>query len=446
MDFTQFHPTSKPIIKGRIPGRKSRWMLAQQAGVEAASMTYPVYLPVAFTKGKGCCLMDSDGNTLMDLFSGAGALSFGHCFEPILRVACEQMRQLTHCLDFATPAKMRFIESFERVVPRHLRGDYRVLFCGPSGADAVEAGVKIARRTTGRHHILTVSDGYHGMTLETMRLSGMNRHRIPNLMHRDSVPQIPAEFAYECGNGGEDSLKSASFFEEMTARVLSACELSPSDLAAVLVEPILGEGGSRVMRRTFATFINSFCKRNGIVLISDEIQAGIGRSGLFWSCDYVGLMPDIVLVSKGITGIGLPFAFVLLAGNCDSLRTGDHVGTFRGFQPGMAAATKVLQLFREYDILGRVQRLDALVRNRLTDLAAKSRLSLNVSGVGLIWGIKLASKSPGGARRAQKCLLKKGILVEVGGREAEVVRLLPALIVTEQILQNCLDIMEDVLQ
>ena len=301
--------------------------------------------PAVFTTAKGSYITDQDGREYLDFFAGAGALNYGHN-HPVLKEALLEYISadgITHGLDMATVAKGQFLETFHDKIlaPRDL--DYKVQFPGPTGTNAVESALKLARKVTGRESIVSFTNAFHGMTLGSLSVTGNSMKRagagIP-LVHATPMP---------FDNYLDGTVEDFSWFE----RVLEDSGSGLNTPAAVIVETVQGEGGVNVARAEWLRGLAELCKRRDILLIVDDVQMGCGRTGEFFSFEEAGIKPDIVTMSKSISGYGLPMALVLIRRDLDVWAPGEHNGTFRGNNPAFITATKAINEFWSDDQLTR---------------------------------------------------------------------------------------------
>lgn len=393
---------------------------------ESAVRSYCRSFPKVFAGGRGDWLFDQDGGRYLDFFAGAGALNYGHNPEVIKRKLITYLENdgLAHGLDFATSAKVAFLEVFDRMIltPRGL--DYRVQFCSPSGTSAVEAALKLARLVTGRTNIVSFFGGFHGVSLGSLAATGSSYYKqgvhaaLPKTTHVP-YPDSP--------HGKFDSL---DFLRRLVEDPSSGTEKP----AAIILETVQAEGGTYVAPIEFLQGLRRFCDKHGILLIADDIQVGCGRTGTFFSFERAAIQPDLVTLSKSIGGYGLPMALLLIKPAHDIWQAGQHNGTFRGNQLAFIAAAEAI---RTYWADGRfasdVQKKGAFVSDYLAHHATGA-FGTPVRGTGLIWGIDLRGAPFTAGQLSQLCF-SKGLLVETCGRNDDVLKLLPPLSISEANLE-----------
>ncbi len=384
--------------------------------------------PTVFDRALGSRMYDEDGRPYLDFFSGAGALNYGHNNPVLKRALVDYIERdgVTHALDMSTAAKRTFLETFQEVVlqPREL--PYKVMFPGPAGTNAVEAALKLARKVKGREAVVFFTNAFHGMSLGSLAVTGNAFKRagagIP-LVHATPMP-------YDEWPDGEGS--AFRWFD----RLLEGEGSGLNAPAAVIVETVQGEGGINVARSEWLRALAELCRRRDMLLIVDDIQMGCGRTGGFFSFEEAGIVPDIVTLSKSVSGYGLPMALTLLRPELDVWQPGEHNGTFRGFNPAFVTAAAALE---EYWRDGRLQK-QTLARGEqmeqgLAALAAsRPAVVSEVRGRGLAWGMEFADRSRAAAVCARAFEL--GLLLETSGPRDEVVKLFPALTIDEQELEE----------
>ncbi len=376
-------------------------------------------------------MYSEDGREYLDFFSGAGALNYGHNHPDLKAPLIEylQSNAVVHGLDMYTVAKREFLETFRDVVlkPRDL--DYKVMFPGPTGTNSVEAALKLARKVTGREHMVSFTNAFHGMTLGALAVTGNSMKRggagIP-LYHATPVP-------YDDYFSGE----TEDFL--WLERVLNDSGSGIEHPAAVIVETVQGEGGLNAARATWLRGLADLCKRHDILLIVDDVQAGCGRTGTFFSFEEAGITPDIVCLSKSLSGYGLPMAVTLFRPELDQWVPGEHNGTFRGQSPSFVTGKAALERFWQDDVLAKeTQEKATQLREGLVKIADKTE-DAQVRGRGLLAGIAYPDYDTAGA--VAKQAFDHGLLVETSGPESEVVKLMPALTIDPADLERGLDIL-----
>lgn len=392
--------------------------------------------PVVFDSARGSTLTAADGREYLDFFAGAGVLNYGHNNPHFTRALIEYLERdgIIHGLDMATSAKKAFIEAFERIVlqPRGL--DYKIQFTGPTGANAVEAALKVARNATGRSNVVAFTNAFHGLSLGGLAATGNRHYREAAGVALGDVTRLPYDGYL---GAGVDTL---DLFEKMLADPGSGLDLP----AAVIVEAVQGEGGINVASAPWLQRLRRITEERGILLILDEIQSGIGRTGSFFAFEESGIVPDLVTVSKSISGSGLPMSLVLMRPEVDVWKPGQHTGTFRGNNLAFISARVALEEYwADGAFMDGVATKAALLRRELDEIAAEHpELGLTVRGRGLFAGL-VCDSDPTLAGRVSAEAFQRGLVIETSGANDQVLKFLPALTITEDELARGLQIVRE---
>ncbi len=390
--------------------------------------------PVVFDTAHGSFLVDQDGTEYIDFFSGASALNYGHNnpnFKPALIDYLEK-GGIIHGLDMATTAKAEFIGAFTELVlkPRGLR--YKLQFTGPTGANATEAAMKLARLATGRTNVVAFTHGYHGLSLGSLAATAAQHYR-----HAGSVPLTNVTFAPYDGYYGA-GIDTLALLAKQLDDPSSGLDLP----AAFIVECIQGEGGVNAASGEWLRGLADLARRYSIPLIVDDIQAGVGRSGDFFSFEDSGITPDLVVLSKSLSGYGLPMSLVLINPDLDVWSPGAHTGTFRGNNLAFVGATAALKTYwADGAFPAEIKRKGELVRSRLAAIAEQHPGELDVRGRGMFFGLASLGDPSFGAKVSQEAF-HHGVIIETAGARDEVVKFLPALTIDDETLLRGLDIVE----
>ncbi|MCL2533026.1 MAG: diaminobutyrate--2-oxoglutarate transaminase [Nocardiaceae bacterium] len=401
--------------------------------LESGVRSYCRNWPTVFETASGAWMRDESGREYLDFFAGAGALNYGHN-NPVLKSALVDYLVgdgITHGLDMSTVAKREFLQSFQRTIlePRGL--DYKVQFPGPTGTNAVESALKLARKVTGRESIINFTNAFHGMTLGALSVTGNARKRagagVP-LVHATPMP---------FDNYFDGATDDFHWFE----RVLEDAGSGLNRPAAVIVETVQGEGGVNVARPEWLRALSELCRRHDILLIVDDVQMGCGRTGPFFSFEVAGITPDIVTLSKSIGGYGLPMALTLFRPELDVWAPGEHNGTFRGNNPAFVTATAALEHYWSDDALHRSTLAKGERISQIFTNLADTFDGVGTRGRGMVQG--LVFDEPGNAVKVCGLAFDEGLLAETAGPSDEVVKLLPPLTVTDAELDHGLSILAE---
>lgn len=399
---------------------------------ESQARSYCRGFPVVFSKAKGSVLYDEDGQAYIDFLCGAGALNYGHNNEVAKRAVLEYLSSdsILMSLDLHSTAKRRFIETFQRLVLKPRGLDYRLQFTSPTGTSVVESAVKLARKVTGRQNVIAFTNAYHGMTGVSLNLTGSRYHR--QAVSFGGVTRVPYD-GY-LGEGFDTTALLRKLLEDASSGV---------DLpAAVILETIQGEGGLNVASVAWLRSLRELTQEHGIPLIVDDIQAGCGRSGRFFSFERAGIVPDMVCLSKSISGMGFPMALLLIRPDLDAWAPGEDNGTFRGNNIAFVAAAEVLE--RYWDGGGMEDELrakEALIRQAIDTMAARHPSRIRATpGLGLMQGIEFHDAQDAAAVKAA-CFDDK-LLIETCGPRDQVLKIMPGLTMERDVLAHGLSIIE----
>ena len=419
----------------------NQYYITRQELTESNARSYPRKFPFAIAKAKGSWVTDVEGNKYLDFLCGAGTLALGHNDSEIT-------------LDLTTPVKDKFVHTLLSLLPGELKDNAKVQFCSPSGTDAVDAALKLCKTATGRTSVIAFQGGYHGMGHGALALTGnlTAKNKVHGLM--PDVHFFPFPYSYRCpfGLGGEAGVKAAcTYFEH----VLKDPESGITKPAAVILEPIQGEGGVIPAPVEFLQTVRRVTQELDIPLIVDEIQCGVGRSGKFFAFEYADIVPDVILTSKAIGG-SQPLSVVIYNKKLDKWEQGAHAGTFRGNQLAMAAGTVVMNRVSKPEFLAEVVEKGKIIEERLLALKAKTKIIGDVRAKGLMIGTEFVNPKgqPDGlgslpasgeiAAKVQKICFENGFVAEKGGRGGSVMRCLCALNITKDEVNTAMDIFEKV--
>jgi diaminobutyrate-2-oxoglutarate transaminase len=449
--FSKYHLSESPkIVSPSIPGERSKALLKRQGEIEGSVVSYPRSMPIAIKRAKGAIIEDIDGNLFIDFFAGAGVLNLGHCNEDVLEYVYAQQKELIHALDFPTENKILAIEKILDNLPAHLKDQYKVSFGGPTGADAVEAAIKLAKMKTGRDTIIAFSGSYHGMSSGTVGLTSDVKYRSRINSSTPNIHFAPFPYCYRCPLGKAEQNCNVDCFDYLRNLINDSHSGIPLP-AAIIIEPVQGEGGNIPANKVYLEKLVTLARRHGIIVIFDEIQAGFFRCGTFLSFMDTEAVPDIITMSKGLGGVGFPISAIIYKKDIEAWGPGDHIGTFRGNQVSLAAANGAFDFAARYEIGAHAAEMGEYLIAQLRRLLGDSPFVGEIRGKGLMIGIEWvrdrATKQPFPelvSALRQGCL-QKGLLFEVGGHYENVIRLMPPLIITPKIIDNGVGILSGVL-
>jgi diaminobutyrate-2-oxoglutarate transaminase len=382
--------------------------------------------PTIFKKAKGAILTDEQGVEYIDFFAGAGTLNYGHNNEHISKALIEYLQEdgIVHGLDMATTAKKEFLQTFESLIlkPRNL--EYKLQFTGPTGTNAVETALKLARLVKGRSNVVAFTNGYHGLSQGSLAVTGNNEYRDESYISRTNATFMPFD-------GYFGDMNTLTYFRKFLSDGSSGVDLP----AAVILETIQGEGGINVASKEWLQELEAICREFDILLIIDDIQVGNGRSGEFFSFEFAGINPDMVTLSKSIGG-GLPMALLLFKPHLDQWKPGEHTGTFRGNNLAFVASKVSLDHYWQNDNISKaVFYKEKILKEALEKIAAKYKddYEIEIRGRGLAYGFEIKNDKSM-ASDISAYAFQEQLIIETCGSESQVVKFLPPLLIDEELL------------
>lgn len=399
--------------------------------MESRVRSYSRAMPRQFRRAEGVWMHDDNGGRYLDFLAGCASLNYGHNHPDLKAALLEYITDdgIAHSLDMHTEAKAAFLDAFETLILKPRKLNYRMMFTGPTGTNAVEAALKLARKVTGRQQIIAFTNGFHGMTLGALACTGNAGKRSGAGVPLDHVSHEPYEGYY----GSE--IDTVDMLEQRLADPSSGLDAP----AAFLVETVQGEGGLNAASPDWLRRLAELAKRHGALMIVDDIQAGCGRAGRFFSFEDMGFTPDVVTLAKSLSGMGLPLAVTLFRPEFDQWSPGEHNGTFRGNNHAFVTATAALRRFWADDEFERdVRRRGDYLGQRLDAMALD--LGLSTRGRGMIRGLNTGSGEI--ASEITKAAFTRGLIIETSGPHDEVVKVLAPLTIDDGALAQGLDILE----
>lgn len=399
---------------------------------ESQVRSYCRKYPVVFSRAKNAELFDLEGNRYIDFLAVAGSMNYGHNNPEIKQAILEYLQEDTpiNMLDMYTEAKAEFMQTLTADIldPRNL--DYKVMCCGPTGTNAVEAALKLARKNTGRTGIFAFSGAFHGMTLGALACTTDKVSREGASVPFSYVTHIPYD-----GTAGIDSI---TYLKWMLSDDHSGYEKP----AAIILETVQAEGGINVASIEWLREIREICDDEGIIMIVDDIQVGNGRSGHFFSFERAGIIPDIVILSKSISGFGMPMALLLIKPELDIFRPAEHNGTFRGNQLSFVGGKAGIDFFINHEVEKEVRRKERFIKDFISTEIIPLDSRLLYRGIGLIWGIDFANIDSRLALRIVHKCFDNGLILEVAGRKDGVLKIMPPLTIQDKVLQEGMELLK----
>lgn len=403
---------------------------------ESQVRSYCRNFPTVFTTAKGSFLYDEDGKEYIDFFCGAGGLNYGHNNEYIKEKVLEYLQSdgVMHALDMYTAPKREFLEFYEEKILKPRGLNYKIQFPGPTGTNAVEAALKLARKVTGRNNVFAMMGGFHGMTLGSLALTTDASSRAGAGVPLYNVTHIPAPYMFP-------ELDTIHYMETLLTDDHSGVEKP----AAIVLETVQADGGINPFPVEWLQRVRALCDKYDILMIVDDIQVGCARTGWFFSFERAGIVPDIVTQSKSIGGYGMPFALVLIKPELDIWSPGEHNGTFRGYQLSMVAAKAGLEVMLNEHVEDKVRGQEKIIAQYMDEITALDPARVRTRGIGFIWGVDLYHCDPEGkaSKRVLDLCFQNGLIVERVGRGNAVVKVMPDLLIDEATLRRGLDILKN---
>ncbi|MGR3453114.1 diaminobutyrate--2-oxoglutarate transaminase [Pseudooceanicola sp.] len=398
---------------------------------ESEARSYCRSFPTTFTKAQGSVMTDAEGREYIDFLAGCSSLNYGHNDPDMKAALIEHISNdgIAHGLDMFTAEKAKFLEAFEKNILEPRGMDYKVMMTGPTGTNAVEAAMKLARKITGRRNIIAFTNGFHGMTMGSLSLTGnAGKRGGAGGGHLGDVTHLP----YDKSLGDVDTL-------EMIEAMLSNGSSGIDAPAAFIFEPIQGEGGLNAASKEWMEGISRLAKEHGALLIVDDIQSGCGRTGTYFGFEHTDIVPDMITQAKSLSGFGLPFAALLIKREHDVWKPAEHNGTFRGNTHAFVTGRVAIEKFWADDSFQKeLAEKDALMKKRLTEIAEVVP-GAKLKGRGLMRGVDVGSGDLAGEICA-KCF-ENGLIIETSGADDEVVKVLAALTTPADVLNKGFDIL-----
>ncbi len=437
-----------PRIVHPPPGPRSRELLGDQARWETDAVGYPHYFPIAPRIGQGATIEDVDGNRFIDWVGGICVLNLGHRHPRLVAALERQSEEIWHTLELPTEARVRFLKELRETLPGKLHNHARIFF-SVTGGDCVETAVNLADFATGKRGTVAFSGAYHGVHGGAVHLTSGRRYHATTSFPSGSVIRVPYPDPYRPVLGADEGAAGTiSYLEHLVNDPHSGVDA----ISSVLVEPILGEGGYVVPPDDFLPSLREFCDRHGILLIVDEVQTGLGRTGKMWAVEHSGVSPDIVCIAKSIGG-GLPLAVVAYRDDLvRELPRGFHLGTFRANALALAAGAETLKVLREGDLLDRTRHRGPELLHRFRAIADRHPMIGDVRGRGFMLGVEFVrdrtSRTAWGerAKEMRSALLARGVLMHTSGSWDQVLRFMAPLVIEDELLERGLLAFEDALE
>ena len=403
--------------------------------IESEVQSYSRSFPCVFNRAKDEFMWDEDGNRYLDFLAGAGTLNYGHNNDHFKEGLVKYIMEdgITHGLDMHTKAKGDFLNTFNDKILKPRDMEYMVQFTGPTGTNAVEAAMKLARNVTGQQNIVTFTNGFHGVSLGALSATGNSHHRDAAGVSLNGTHRLP--FDGYLGDGIDTT--------EYLDKVLSDSSSGINSPAAVILETVQGEGGVNVASNEWLQNLEKVCRKHGLLLIVDDIQAGCGRTGSYFSFEESGIKPDIITMSKSLSGYGLPFAVVLMKPELDQWKPGEHNGTFRGNNLAFVTAKTAIDHYWSDDAFANeIHAKGEYIKGELAEIVSQyGEGNFTTKGRGMFQGINCVNGEI--ASKITKHAFKKGLIIETSGADDQIVKLFCPLTITQENLEKGIAIIKE---
>ena len=444
-DWLSFSDAPRIVVPP--PGPRSRELLAEQARLETDAIGYPHYFPIAPKVGQGASIEDVDGNRFVDWVGGICVLNLGHRHPRLVAALEHQVQAIWHTLELPTEARIRFLKELESVLPGHLRNHSRIFFT-VTGGDAVETAVNLADHAQGKRGTVAFSGAYHGVHGGVVSLTSGKHYHATSSFGGGVVVRVPYPDPYRPVLGADEGAAGTiSYLEHLVNNPHSGVDA----ISSVLVEPILGEGGYVLPPDDFLPSLREFCDRHGILLIADEVQTGLGRTGRMWAVEHSKVTPDILCIAKTIGG-GVPLSVVAYRSDLvKELPRGFHLGTYRANTLALAVGAETVKVLKEGDLIDRARVRGEKLVQQFHAFSDRHLPIGDVRGKGFMVGVEFvrdrASRLPWGdrAKAMRSALLARGVLMHTSGAWDQTLRFMAPLVIEDELLDRGLAAFEDAL-
>ncbi|MGA7476118.1 MAG: aspartate aminotransferase family protein [Thermoplasmata archaeon] len=437
-----------PHIVVPPPGPRSRELLAEQARLETDAIGYPHYFPIAPKVAQGSTIEDMDGNRYIDWVAGISVLNLGHRHPRLVAALEAQSQAIWHALELPTEARIRFLKEIESVLPGRLRDHARIFFT-VTGGDAVETAVNLADFAQGKRGTVAFSGAYHGVHGGVVNLTSGRRYHSTSYFGTGTVIRVPYPDPYRPVLGADKGAAGTIAYLE---HLVNDPHSGVDSISSVLVEPILGEGGYVVPPDDFLPSLREFCDRHQILLIADEVQSGLGRTGRMWAVEHSNVTPDILCIAKTIGG-GIPLSVVAYRSDLvKELPRGFHLGTYRANPLALAVGAETVRVLKEGDLIDQTRARGEQLLSRFRSLSDRHPAIGDVRGKGFMIGVEFvhnhSARLPWGDRgkAMRAALLARGVLMHTAGAWDQVLRFMAPLTIEDELLDRGMDAFEDALE
>lgn len=451
-EFESMSFSEAPLIKVKPPGPRSLELLSVQRELETSTVIYPKLFPFAIDSASGATIRDVDGNYYIDWVAGIAVLNVGHRNPYVLEAIRRQLDRYWHWMsEVPSEVRIEFLKRIHSILPEGLRGKAKIM-TSVTGADACETAVAIARWVTRKPVIIAFEGAYHGVHQGAVMLTAKRNLQLYAGVPLTNVVRVPYPYPYRCPLPARDADECGLAVLDYIDHILENPYSGVGDVAGIIVEPIQGEGGYIIPPKDFLKGLREISDKHGVLLIADEVQTGVGRTGEWWAVDHYKVTPDVMCISKAI-GNGIPISFVAYRRDLDEkLEETFHFGTYRANPLGLAAASAVIGYIESRNLLERTRQLGAIALKRFNEIMEESKTIGDVRGLGFMIGVELVddkrTKKPGAqlASKLRRKLFEKGLLMHTCGHYAHVMRFMAPLVITQKHLEIGLNIFEETIK
>ncbi len=451
LESMSFSEAPKIVVKP--PGPKSLELLNAQRELETKSLIYPKAFRFAIDAARGATIRDVDGNYYIDWVAGIAVMNVGHNNPYVVQAIKEQLDRYWHWMsEVPSEARIRFLRNLHSILPEGLRGKAKVM-TSVTGADACETAIALARWVTKKPVILAFEGAYHGVHQGIVMATAKTELQLYAGTPLVNVVRVPYPYPYRCPLPAKDAEDCGNAVLSYIDHLLSDPYTGVGEVGAIIVEPIQGEGGYIVPPRNFLRGLREIADKHGILLIADEVQTGVGRTGKWWAVEHFGVTPDIMCISKAIGG-GIPTSVVAYRAEYDEKLPDDtfHFGTYRANPLALAAGAAAIEYIQSRNLLDRTVQLGNYAREAFEDIAERYPIIGDVRGIGFMIGVELvknkSTKEPGTelASEVRRRLFERGVLMHTCGHFGNVMRFMAPLVLTKRHLDEGIRIFEDVIK
>lgn len=447
-DYEKMSYEEAPKIVVKPPGEKSKILLNMQRKLETESVIYPKIFEMAIDSARGATLKDVDGNYYIDWIAGIAVINVGHSNTYVINSIKKQLDKYVHWMsEIPSEVRIEFLKNLNSILPMRSK-----IITTVTGADACETAISLAKWITGKSNIIAFDGAYHGVHQGIITATAKRELQRYSGMPYINTIRVPYPYTYRCPFKVGNEEECGQLILDYIERLLNDPYSGIGEVAAILVEPIQGEGGYIVPPKNFLKGLREIADKYSVLLILDEVQSGVGRTGKWWALEHYGIIPDIMCISKAIGG-GIPISFVAFKEDFDiKLPEMFHLGTYRANPLGLAAGNAVIEFIRNNNLLERVAKLGEYALSRFSEIKEKYEIIGDVRGIGFMIGVEIVenknNKKPAMklTNAIRKLLFQRGVLMHTCGHYGNVLRFMSPLVISRRHLDIGIDIFEEVVK